>query len=48
MSLVISELIGSDQQQYVCQASNLVSVNNAVVSLSVLGLCCMHIFPMMQ
>ena len=36
-SLVISNLVGSDQQQYTCQASNLVTSDTAAVSLSVLG-----------
>lgn len=34
---MISNLQGSDQQQYTCQATNLVSTDTATVSLSVLG-----------
>ena len=37
MFLVIRDLRGSDQQQYICRATNIVSMDTALVSLNVLG-----------
>lgn len=39
MSLIINDLKRSDEQQYVCQATNVVSTATSTVSLSVLGMC---------
>ena len=37
LSLVIRDLQGNDQQQYVCEATNVVSMDTSTVSLTVLG-----------